>query len=433
MSIPRFFKRSLAREVQQWVAEGVIRDDQGQAILARYGMDKQGSAFSYFVLMALAGLFAGLALILLLSHNWDQIPRVVRMSGLIALTLGLNLTGAVQLLRGRERAGVLWLFVGGLAYGAAIMLIAQIYHLGEHYPDGIFWWALGVLPLLFITRSRLIALQVLVLATLWLGTEAGTGFFPASYPLFALATLWLVWNLKRSALIFLAALAGLVLWLNLLLAWGAGGWLRYDFYADQLLLTLALGVLLGGLAYWLMRQRGAQQRDYGQLLQHYLLLGSVLLLLCVSNSDFWRTAMAEHYLLSIFSPLLLALATLAGAALARPSGTQAFAPLLVLGSFFTLATLCVQQQWLTPLILALATNLLLVLIGIWLVRRGVEESVSHLFYTGISLLLLTALLRYFDLIGDYIGGALLFAAAAGVLFGAARYWRGRQQEGAEHV
>lgn len=105
----------------------------------------------------------------------------------------------------------------------------------------------------------------------------------------------------------------------------------------------------------------------------------------------------------------------------------------MLGSFFTLATLCVQQQWLTPLILALATNLLLVLIGIWLVRRGVEESVSHLFYTGISLLLLTALLRYFDLIGDYIGGALLFAAAAGVLFGAARYWRGRQQEGAEHV
>lgn len=434
MSIPRLFRRTLAREVHDWVAEGVIRKEQGEAILARYGLsDGQGSAVGYFVLTALAGLFAGLALILLLAHNWDEIPRVVRMLGLIALTLGLNLTGAVQLLRGRERAGVLWLFVGALSYGAAIMLIAQIYHLGEHYPDGIFWWALGVLPLLFITRSRLMALLVLVLATLWMFTEANTGFFPASYPLFALASLWLVWTQKYSQLLFLAALAALLVWFNLLLAWGVGGGQRYDFFADQLLLTLALGVLLSGLACWLMRRAQPRQRDYGQLLQRCLLWGSVLLLLCISNSDFWRAALEERYLLAVFNPLLLALATLAGSLLGRPSGRDAVLPLLVLGGFFTLAALCVQQQWLTPLILALATNLLLVVIGIWLIWRGIEVSEGDLFHTGITVLLLTALLRYFDLIGDYIGGAFLFTLAAGVLLGAARYWRRRLQEGTDHV
>jgi hypothetical protein len=41
-------------------------------------------------------------------------------------------------------------------------------------------------------------------------------------------------------------------------------------------------------------------------------------------------------------------------------------------------------------------------------------------------------MRYFDLIGDYIGGALLFALAAGILFGAARYWRARMKEGSDH-
>ena len=31
-------------------------------------------------------------------------------------------------------------FLGNLFYGASIILVAQIYHLGEHMPDGVFWW-----------------------------------------------------------------------------------------------------------------------------------------------------------------------------------------------------------------------------------------------------------------------------------------------------
>ncbi|WP_188746059.1 DUF2157 domain-containing protein [Marinobacterium zhoushanense] len=436
MRILRLFKKDLAREVGDWVGDGLIEPAQGEAILARYGArlaDGRGSSFGYYVLTALAALFAGLALILVLSHNWDEIPRMVRMLGLIGGTVTINLIGGWQLLRDRYRTGVLWLFFGGISYGASIMLIAQIYHLGEHYPDGIYWWALGVLPLLVLTRSRLIALQVLTLATLWMFSEAKTGFFPASYPLFALACLWLVWTQKHSALIFLAALAGLVAWINLLLAWGAGDWYRYDAFADQVPLTVALGLVLAGAAWWLMRSSEPLIRDYGQLLHLYLLRGAILTLLILSYTGFWRDLLRGDYLLGVFNPLLLALATMAGLALARPSGRNASGPLLVNGAFFTLAALCVQQQWLDPLSLAVATNLMLVVTGIWLIRRGVEDAVTHFFYTGVGVLLLTALLRYFDLIGDYIGGALLFLVAAGVLFGAARFWRGRLNQEADHV
>ena len=77
---------------------------------------------------------------------------------------------------------------------------------------------------------------------------------------------------------------------------------------------------------------------------------------------------------------------------------------------------------------------MLVVTGIWLIRRGIDDAATHFFYTGVGVLLLTALARYFDLIGDYIGGAVLFAVAAAVLYGAARYWRIRQvQEDANHV
>ncbi len=440
MRILRLFKKDLAREVGDWVGAGLIDRHQAEAILARYGTSLaggQGSAFGYYVLTALAALFGGLALILILSHNWDEIPRLVRMLGLVGLTLTVNLIGGYQLLRERPRAGAIWLFFGGISYGMSIMLIAQIYHLGEHFPDGIYWWALGVLPLLWLTRSRLIALQALALATVWLSTEAQTGFFPASYPLFALASLWLVWQHKHSALIFLAALAGLVAWLNLLLSWAAGDWLRYDAFVDQLPLTVALGLAMAGLAWWLMRRDYPQgdesrplQRDYGQLLHLYLLRGAILTLLILSYSEFWQELLRSDYLLGIFNPLLLALATLVGFALARPSGPGASGPLLLNGAFFTLAALCVQQHWLSAGSLAVATNLVLILTGIWLIRRGVDDAVTHFFYTGIGVLLLTALLRYFDLIGDYIGGAVLFLVAALVLLGAARYWRSRTLAGA---
>lgn len=436
MRILRLFKKDLAREVSEWIGDGLIERPQGQAILARYGTtleDGQGSSFGYYVLTALAAMFAGLALILILSHNWDEMPRMLRMLGLVGCTLLINLVGGWQLMKGKQRAGVLWLFFGGISYGASIMLIAQIYHLGEHYPDGIFWWAVGILPLLFLTQSRLIALQVLTLATLWLYTEASSGFFPASYPLFALACLWLVWTRRHSALLFLGALVGLVTWLNLLLAWGAGGWYRYDAFADQIPLTLAFGLALVGLAWWMMRHAEPLKRDYGQLLHLYLLRGAILTLLILSFTGFWEDLLRGDYLLGIFNPLLLALGTLIGFALTRPSGANASGPVLLNGAFFTLAALLVQQNWADPIWLAIATNLWLVVTGIWLIRRGVEDGVTHFFYTGVVVLLLTALLRYFDLIGDYIGGSLLFMVAAAVLFGAARFWRHRTTEGQNHV
>ncbi len=46
-----------------------------------------------------------------------------------------------------------------------------------------------------------------------------------------------------------------------------------------------------------------------------------------------------------------------------------------------------------------------------------------------SAILLTAFMRYVDLIGDYVGGALLFAVFAALLLGAAKYWKSYQSKG----
>jgi len=431
MRLFRLFKKDMAKEVEDWVRQGLIESAQGEAILARYSIqlkDAHGTSLGYYVLTALAALFVGLALILIVSHNWDEIPRLTRMLLLFFITLTVNLQGMRLLLKGRDKAGVLWLFFGSICYGATIMLIAQIYHIGEHFPDGIFYWALGVLPLIFITQSRLIALLCLVLATTWAIVETNTGFFPASYPLFLVAGIWLSWVRKDSALLFMGGLTGLVFWFNLLLAWVGGDWYEFEVIIDQIPATITLGLLLTGFAWWLTRRSDHRLHNYGQVLHLWLMRGGVILLLILSFNDAWRELASEDYLFGLFALLLLFFGGVAGFYLARPSGGNASGPLLINALFFFLAFLWIHLGNVNDDILAIATNLMLVVTGVWLIRRGIDEAITHFFYTGVGVLLLTALFRYFDLIGDYIGGAILFMIAATVLFGAARYWRSHMQQ-----
>ena len=431
MRLFRLFKKDMAREVGDWIRDGLIESTQGEAILARYGIrlkDAQGTSLGYYILTALAALFVGLALILIISHNWDEIPRLTRMLGLFCITLAVNLQGMRLLLGDRVKAGVLWLFLGAICYGATIMLIAQIYHIGEHFPDGIFYWALGVFPLVFITQSRLIALLCMVLATIWAIVETSTDFFPASYPLFALAGIWLAWVRKDSALLFLGGLAGLVFWFNLLLAWIGGDGYTFHGIMDQIPTTISLGLLLTGFAWWLMRSSENRLQNYGQVLHLWLLRLLIIVLLILSFNDVWRKFASQDFLFGLYTLLLLVFCGAAGFLLARPSGGSASGPLLTNALFFFLAFLWIHLGNVNDDWLAIGTNLMLVVTGIWLIRRGIDDAITHYFYTGVGVLLLTALFRYFDLIGDYIGGAILFMIAAIILFGAARYWRSRMKK-----
>jgi hypothetical protein len=79
--------------------------------------------------------------------------------------------------------------------------------------------------------------------------------------------------------------------------------------------------------------------------------------------------------------------------------------------------------------LAVMVNLLALVSAIVLIQQGLEKGFSQYFYSGVGLLLILAMIRYVDLVGDYVGGAVMFLIAAAILYGAARYWRDRQLDG----
>ena len=429
MRLLRLLKRDLHREALGWVEDGIISGSQAEAICRRYGIDYHDQAqhsFGYYVLIALGYLFIGLAVIVLIGENWENIPRAVRMGGLIGLTLVCNGIGLNAWQREKPAVAVLWFFLGGLMYGASIMLIAQIYHIGEHYPDGIFWWALGVFPVALLLRSNLIMALAAVLALIWFFVEAGLGFYPLLFPLFLLALAWHNLRLKPSIILFLVLMAGLGIFLEYSLAWLFGERARYDFGAENVMAGAAVLVLYQGLAEWLDQRPEHYLVDYAAALKLWTLRFALLGLLVFSFEEPWRELLQTRWdnqgpviLISVlFSVLAVGLAYMAKRSVVKITSTLAFV-VLYLAALTAVLNLTEQHSS----TLQVADNVVLVMAGIWLIVQGIREGVTHYFYLGVFTVLLTGLLRYIDLVGDYIGAAILFAVFAAILLISARYWK----------
>lgn len=425
MKLIRLLKRELAREASDWVDDGLITAQQADKILSRYGTRLGGhraDGLGYYLLLSLGVFFAGIAVILLLSANWDDIPRLFRATGLIALMLLLHLAGFLSWRRQALRLAPVWFFAGCLAYGVTIMLIAQMYHLGEHYPEGIYWWTLGVLPFVLFTRSQLLTLLVTGLAGTWAVVEMIEGFMPWAFGPIMLVPLLILLAESFSPFLFVMIIAGLAYWLNLCLSWMAGEYSNFSEYPFMLAVNISIGLLLNALSWRLMLSNRLAWQQYGMVLQLWLLRGLIILLLIFSFEDSWR----EVYYLR-FNGSAPGLGILAGSLalsfwLVKAAGKQAMLSVAV-GIYFFVCLLLAEYWRTADVWFALATNILLVLIGIVLIRRGVDQAESHYFYSGVGVLLLLALVRYVDLIGDYVGGAMLFLLASVIMIAAARYWR----------
>lgn len=363
-------------------------------------------------LTVLAALLLGLALLAVAGVHWQALPRTARLIALVGLTLALNLYGARRVAAGDDGSGVL--FLGGLAYGAAILLIGRLYHLGDHLGAGLFLWALGVLPAALLTVGVALALQCLAVAVAWACWLAPFAP-PWAMPVFLIPVLWIA-RRRHSALLFLAALLATGLWFNQLLSWAYatdfGPRWRVGLYPFDLALLLLASVLVprprltGEARAWLT----------GVFARLALLMTFPLTFVGV-----WRGYMDRNW--GWFDPGLWAtLAVLLTVlALGRHRHWLAVAGM-------ALAMIAVHgwggPAWAVGA--AVAGNLLVLSLSLLWLRRGLAEGEAGLFFTGLGGVLLLALLRYLDLIGSDRGGAALLVAMAAVVWGAARYWRRRE-------
>ena len=190
-----FHKNFLADELTKWREDGLVSDEAARKIAARYDIDLAGAnERRSFILKLVAYLFLALSLFTLVGANWEELPRALRLIIVLGILAAVNFSGVWAQKNGKETQATTLFFLGNFCYGAAIVLVAQIYHLGEHMPSGVLLWAVGALALGLATRKSIIALQALILALIWFLMEFEFSGVSHGFLLFIIACAAVLWR-----------------------------------------------------------------------------------------------------------------------------------------------------------------------------------------------------------------------------------------------
>jgi uncharacterized membrane protein len=469
-SISSPHRRWLTAELQSWQAAGVVSSQQADQILSQYQDEAEASqrtlSRASWVLQAISAILVFLALLLLIGYNWSAMSDVAKLLVIFVVVIGTYATAFyLRYSRKAERASEIAFFFGGLTYGAAIFLIAQIFHINAHFPDGFLWWAIGIVPLAIGMHQNLLHLLLAWLLTIWSGSEI-LGYRQISpwrqgpwqdlpnvailLPIVVLPALLIAYRRHAYLSVFFYAVA---------LAW----WLMLQPYAwgvvdDTLWIIGTVGAMMWIVAeaHFLGDRRAIPYRTVG-----ILLLGGVLLFL----SGYEETASLFTYnteerlgpgIVAVIAALVAA--TLFAVESLRRKAIQErglsvvtqgdwkerqWLPLGLAGAMGVMAIwtsifvregnwFSDQPKMLVAIVPTILANVAILVVAVWLVRLGVREGRTRPFAAGVLGVLIWAWVRYIDLFGELggmLGAALMFLFSAVVLFGVSWYWRGRKGVG----
>lgn len=178
-SIDDSFRRKLQREMEQWRADGLLSEEQQERILERYRHieeieRKAGSGRMIQTISVLGSILVGIGVLLFIAANWSEIPRFAKLGIIFVSLLASHGTGYWLRYEKKSypRVGASLILLGSILFGAGVFLVAQIYNVTVHYPNGPLLWGLGILPLAYLLRFRSVLLLSLLALSLWLGMEA---------------------------------------------------------------------------------------------------------------------------------------------------------------------------------------------------------------------------------------------------------------------
>jgi uncharacterized membrane protein len=423
--------RWLRSEIERWTADELISPEQASRLRERYPAPVDGPPWGLLVFASAGALVIGLGVILLFAYNWNAIPKFGKLALVFTAVIAAHAGGLVLYRKAgwQRRLGEAFSLLGTMLYGAGIWLVAQIYHIDEHYPNGFLLWALGALVLAWVLESIPHGLLATVLIAIWGGAEVFRFHDPHLWALAILAfgIAPLAWR-KQSALLLAFVLAALEL---LLIA----NVTSYGGSSRAFVSSLALGVLLIAAA----RLTAALRPSFsaGAAVMAFFGFGGFFVcsyLLGFANAaddllDWMRFSKAQSHLAAVHSWTLFALAAVAWAWIAWQSVARTL----------TVAV----EEWLVPIALlyayglaalglgtrvyagfiAASFNLILLGIAIMWMWRGCRESQLRPTVIGSLLLGAVVLARYFDLFQSLVARGVAFIILGGIFMAEAMYYR----------
>lgn len=164
----------LEQQLSWWVDRGLVTGEQREGILERYDAGearperRRVAVILPAILIGLAVVLIGVGLILFYAANWRKMMPGLKLAQVFGVLLA-SYGGSYYLIFRRRLllAGRGLLLLGMISFGAAIGLIAQIFHISAHPANGVLLWLVGTLALAAVMEERWGYYLAAVLAMVW--------------------------------------------------------------------------------------------------------------------------------------------------------------------------------------------------------------------------------------------------------------------------
>ena len=421
--------RWLLAEIDRWTKDNLISTDQAAQLRALYPLGESKS-WGLMIFSGLGAAVIGLGVILLLAYNWAEIPKAGKLALILSSIIGAHSGGLWLRWKPRDPQrdlGEALSVLGTMLFGAGIWLIAQIYHIDEHFPSGFLIWGAGALALAWALESVPQAIIATITLSIWASAELFKFDAPADWATILMlgGVAPLAWRL-RSAVLTAVLLASTYL----IVGCNAGYW---NGGGGSFTALLALSALLIAIAR-LNEETGNSPRLFavlaffgwsGFLICSYILSfeDAVSPVLRWSNDHPSASVLSWSYRWPLFASALVAWGFVVYRKWTARRGTVS------------------NEEWLCPIALvycqgltvvgfygdaqfvALVFNFVVLGIAIMWMMRGCRDGILRTTVLGSLLFASLVFARYFDLFESLAVRGVIFLVVGGVLFAEGFFYR----------
>ena len=425
--------KHLLKDLPDLVNAQVITEETAEKIKSYYASQASHSTNRLFIVFGILGaLLVGMGIVLIIAHNWDILPKIVKLAiGLLPLLAGQVAVGILTIKKSesrtwREGAGT-FLFV---AVAISISIVSQVYNIEGNLGNFLLVWMALTLPIIYVLRSSMASLLYISGIT-WYACEVSYFSYPHGHA-------WWYWLLFMLILPFY--------YLEFLKNKIKNNFFYFHSWLLALSLTTCLGVFVDKhgelimIAYMCLFSSFViiselPRFDTGRVISNaYLVVGSlgaVICLLALSFDFYWSDLIepsSEHFTEGIEFAVSIVTTIVASVLLVialrdKPISeinSKSFAYIVFIVLFFIGIN--------TPTISQLLINLVILLFAVHTIRNGAQR--NHLGILNYGLLIITALIlcRFFDTDFSFIVRGLLFISV-GIGFFAANYYMIKKRKG----
>lgn len=206
----------LYQELPKLITQGILTNETADKLRQHYGKVKESNKkIALFITCGAFGtLLIGLGIILLVGHNWEELPRFIR----AILSIALLVIG---------QAFVLWVLLKKpnshvlkessatfltLMVGASIALICQTYNIPGDAGTFTLTWMLLTIPLVYLLQASLPAIIYIIGITVWAGSYWNNPHMAILFwPLASLVIPHFIWSLRREIYTIRSTILSLVM------------------------------------------------------------------------------------------------------------------------------------------------------------------------------------------------------------------------------